>query len=83
MTDAMENPLAYIVECMGWAQVNSCPFNGDDIALVEEFDYSTGSYAEEEFSCLVTLKDGRRFRMSGSCDTSGWDCQSGVSAEAA
>lgn len=65
--------LAYAIE------YNSAPFGLDDIADVvcEAF----GERDEDSWVWVVTVKDGRRYRLTGGCDYTGWDCQSDLTCE--
>ena len=75
-----DEQLQFVRDTFNWAQVNRCPFNADDIVSLTGWDYTRGDCAEEDFNCIVTLCDGRRFAMSGGCDTTGWDCRSSIHA---
>ena len=57
-------------------------FTADDIAEVVRFARIPGpeGYADEELMAVVRLGDGRFVAMEGWCDTTGWDCRSGLDA---
>lgn len=55
-------------------------FAAEDIAEVLRFALIPGDYAEEMVLAVVRLNNGRFVAMDGSCDTSGWDCQSWLDA---
>ena len=63
-----------------WAILeNGAPFAIEDVAdLGDDCIIDHGDYAETTIKGTVTLKDGRRFLVDGSCDTTGWDCRSSL-----
>ena len=71
------------LEELGYAMgENGAPFALDDVESVEPgYVLDFGDYAETTISGVVRLKDGRRFKVEGWCDTTGWDCQSGLECE--
>lgn len=59
---------------------DNIPFAIDDIEEVLGEACTPGEYAEQEIVGVYKLKDGKGFAyVSGGCDTTGWDCQSGAS----
>jgi hypothetical protein len=58
---------------------NGAPFVIGDVDRVEPgWTLDHGDYAETELAGVVVLKDGRRFSVTAWCDTTGWDCRSGL-----
>lgn len=56
---------------------NCTPFGFDDVAdVLASVD---GDNDGPSWVCVVALKDGRFSALEGSCDYTGWDCQSGAS----
>lgn len=54
------------------------PFPREDVAHVEAAWGVCGDCSEWEGGFVVRLKDGKRFYISGWCDTTGWGCQDGT-----
>jgi hypothetical protein len=50
----------------------------DRIARVDRSYVNGGDYAETDLAALVELVDGGWATVVAWCDTTGWDCQSGV-----
>lgn len=61
---------------------HAAPFAIEDVASVEDgWKLDNGDYASTDIEGVVVLKDGRRFKVTGWCDTTGWDCRSGLECE--
>lgn len=50
----------------------------DRIARIVAVDVTEGDYAETNLALMVELTDGTWATCMAWCDTTGWDCQSGV-----
>lgn len=50
----------------------------EDIESVEAAWGETGDYAEWSGGFVFRMRDGRRFYLTGWCDTTGWGCQDGT-----
>jgi hypothetical protein len=58
------------------------PFALDEVDRVEDgWMVDHGDYAETNIDGVVVLMDKRRFRVTGWCDTTGWDGRSGMEFE--
>ncbi|MFE5332512.1 hypothetical protein ACFRCG_39660 [Embleya sp. NPDC056575] len=55
-----------------------CSIAPDDVAEVTHAWARQGDYAELNLAALMRLTDGSWAAVAAWCDTSGWDCQSGV-----
>lgn len=63
-------------------RTNGAPFEFAHVDHVEDgWKFDEGDFAAVKLEGVVVLEDGRRFRVEGWCDTTGWDCQSDLECE--
>ena len=63
----------------GMCEYTDPPYKLKDVSNVDTL--VVGEKDKSEWVWLVTLKDGRRFKTTGGCDYTGWDCQAGSVSE--